>query len=50
MLPSQPGVFGQTLVGYMPHAENEVDRTDGKYLGDESTALTSWLNNSEYII
>ncbi len=44
------GEFGQTLVAYMPQAENGVDRTDGKYLGDGSTALTSWLDNSEYII
>ncbi|WP_318642685.1 T9SS sorting signal type C domain-containing protein [Flavobacterium ardleyense] len=44
------GEFGQTLVAYMPQAENELDRTDGKYLGDGSTALTSWLDNSEYII
>lgn len=44
------GVFGQTLVAYMPQAENGLDRTDGKYLNDGSTALTSWLNNSEYII
>ena len=44
------GVFGQTLVAYLPQAENIVDRTDGKYLNDGSTALTSWLDNSEYII
>ncbi len=44
------GEFGQTLVAYMPQAENGVDRTDGKYLGDGSTALTSWLDDSEYII
>ena len=44
------GEFGQTLVAYMPQAENGVDRTDGKYIGDGSTALTSWLDNAEYII
>ena len=44
------GEFGQTLIAYMPQAENGVDRTDGIYLNDGSTALTSWLNNSEYII
>lgn len=44
------GVFGQTLIAYMSSATNSVDRTDGKYLGDGSTALTSWLDNTEYII
>ena len=44
------GEFGQTLVAYMPQAENGLDRTDGKYLGDGSTALTSWLEDAEYII
>lgn len=44
------GEFGQTLVAYMAQAENGVDRTDGKYLNDGSTALTSWLDDSEYII
>lgn len=44
------GIFGQTLIAYMPEATNGIDRTDGKYLGDGSTALTSWLNNTEYII
>ncbi len=44
------GEFGQTLVAYMPHGENGVDRADGKYMGDGSTALTSWLDDAEYII
>lgn len=44
------GTFGQTLIAYMDSADNGVDRTDGKYLGDGTTALTSWLNDSEYII
>lgn len=44
------GEFGQTLIAYMPSADNSVERTDGKYLGDGSTALTSWLDNTEYII
>lgn len=44
------GEFGQTLIAYMPTAENGVERTDGKYIGDGSTALTSWLDNAEYII
>lgn len=47
---STTGVFGQTLIAYMPLAENGVERTDGKYIGDGSTALTSWLDNAEYII
>lgn len=44
------GDFGQMLIAYMPEAENGIDRADGKYFGDGSTALTSWLDNSEYII
>ncbi|KEY18799.1 T9SS sorting signal type C domain-containing protein [Kaistella antarctica] len=44
------GEFGQVLIAYMASADNGVDRTDGKYLNDGSTALTSWLDNSEYII
>ena len=44
------GEFGQTLIAYMPQAENGLDFTDGKYLNDGSTALTSWLDNAEYII
>lgn len=44
------GVFGQTLIAYMSSASNGIDQSDGKYLGDGSTALTSWLDNGEYII
>ncbi|WP_026978463.1 T9SS sorting signal type C domain-containing protein [Flavobacterium tegetincola] len=44
------GEFGQTLIAYMSQALNGVDRTDGIYLNDGTTALTSWLDNSEYII
>ncbi|ROI09203.1 hypothetical protein EGI11_07265 [Chryseobacterium sp. H3056] len=44
------GDFGQMLIAYMDGAENGVDRSDGKYFGDGSTALTSWLENAEYII
>lgn len=44
------GEFGQTLVAYMDTAENGLDRADGKYLGDGTTALTSWLSDAEYII
>lgn len=47
---SNIGEFGQTLIAYLPEAENGLDRTDGKYLNDGSTALTSWLDNAEYII
>ncbi len=34
----------------MSEAENGLDRTDGKYFNDGSTAITSWLDDSEYII
>lgn len=44
------GEFGQTLIAYMPSADNGVDRSDGKYINDGATALTSWLDNSDYII
>ena len=44
------GEFGQMLVAYMPTATNGVDRSDGKFLGDGKTALTSWLDDKEYII
>lgn len=44
------GAFGQTLIAYMADAQNGVDRSDGKYIGDGTTALTSWLNSTEYII
>ncbi len=44
------GEFGQMLLAYMSSAQNTVDRTDGKYFNDGSMALTSWLDNTEYII
>ncbi len=44
------GEFGQMLLAYMTSAQNTVDRTDGKYFNDGTTALTSWLDNTEYII
>lgn len=44
------GAFGQMLIAYMPTAVNSVDRTDGKYISDGTMALTSWLDNTEYII
>lgn len=47
---NKAGEFGQMLIAYMPTASNDLDRTDGKYMGDGSTALTSWLNDTRYII
>ncbi len=47
---NKAGEFGQMLIAYMPTATNDLDRTDGKYMGDGSTALTSWLNDTRYII
>ncbi len=44
------GGFGQMLIAYMPSAQNAVDRTDGKYMGDGTLALTSWLDGTEYVI
>jgi hypothetical protein len=42
--------YNQTLVAYMDGAENGVDRADGRYINDGSIALTSFLNNEEYVI
>lgn len=47
---SEAGAFGQTLVGYMTGASNDLDRADGEYMNDGTFALTSLLDNKEYII
>ncbi|MDD5151933.1 MAG: T9SS sorting signal type C domain-containing protein, partial [Flavobacterium sp.] len=44
------GAFSQMLVGYMDGATQGVDVLDGKYINDSSTALTSDINNEEYVI
>ncbi|MEZ4839343.1 reprolysin-like metallopeptidase [Flavobacterium sp.] len=45
------GFFSQMMVGYMSDATNDVDHLiDGKYIGDSQIALSSLLDNEEYII
>ena len=45
------GFFSQMMVGYMSNATNEVDQLiDGKYIGDSQIALSSLLDNEEYVI
>ena len=42
--------FNQMLVAYLPTATNGVDRADGKFFGEASVALTSYVANEEYVI
>jgi hypothetical protein len=45
------GFFGQTMVAYMTGATNGYDPAiDGLFFGDSETALTSIVENQEYII
>jgi hypothetical protein len=45
------GFFGQTMVAYMTGATNGYDPAiDGLFFGDSQTALTSIVDNQEYII
>ena len=45
------GFFGQTMVAYMTGATNSYDPAiDGLFFGDSETALTSIVENQEYII
>ena len=50
-LTNQAGFFSQMMVGYISDATNDVDQLiDGKYIGDSETALSSLVNNEEYVI
>ena len=50
-LSSETATYNQTMVSYMTGATNGVDAAiDGKYINDCQTALTSYLNNTEYVI
>ncbi|WP_396153268.1 reprolysin-like metallopeptidase [Flavobacterium sp.] len=50
-LTNQAGFFSQIMVGYISDATNDVDQLiDGKYIGDSETALSSLVNNEEYVI
>lgn len=43
-------VYNEMLVAYLPTATNDLDRADGKFIGDATIALTSLINNEEYVI
>lgn len=50
-LTNAEGLFSQMMVGYMENATNGVDELiDGKYIGDFATAMTSIIDQDEYII
>lgn len=50
-LTNTTGAFCQTLIGYVEGATLGVDNgLDGKYINDSPIALTSKINNEEYII
>lgn len=50
-LTNTSGFFSQMMIGYISDATDDVDQfIDGKYIGDSETALSSSLNNEEYII
>ena len=50
-LSNDSNVLGQTLIGYATGATQGVDSNfDALYFNDSDTALTSIINNSEYII
>ena len=50
-LTNASGVFSQMLVGYTEGATNGVDLgLDGKFINDSNVALTSTINNEEFII
>ncbi len=50
-LTNEGGAFGQMLLGYVETATEGVDdKFDGLYINDGGIALTSFLDNNEYII
>lgn len=50
-LTNTSGAFSQTLVAYMDNATLGIDNgIDGKYINDSPIALTSNINNEEYVI
>lgn len=49
-LTSPSGVFSQMLLGYMDGGSDGIDKGDAKYINDGTAALTSLLNETEYII
>ena len=49
-LTNSTGVFSQALVAYITDATLGIDSYDGKYFNDSPIALTSNINNEEYVI
>lgn len=49
-LTNENGVSSKMLVGYAEGASNAIDRLDGSYINDSGVALTSLINNKEYVI
>ena len=50
-LTNDQGYFGQMMVAYMPNATNGYDPAiDGLYFNDSETALTSTIDNQDYVI
>ncbi len=43
-------VYNEMLVAYLPVSTNALDRADGKFFGEATIALTSLVNNEEYVI
>ena len=43
-------LINQMMFAYIEKASNEVDVYDGKYIGDNPIALSSEINNEEYVI
>ncbi|WP_310557873.1 glycosyl hydrolase [Flavobacterium sp.] len=49
-LTNASGVFSQTLVGYFEEATMAVDEFDGRYINDSPIAITSKINDEEFVI
>ncbi len=47
---NQNGAFGQTLIAYMNDSNNGIDRNDGQFFNEANFALSSLIEDKEYII
>lgn len=45
-----PEIGGQLLLGYASNASNDLDASDGQYIGDSPIALTSIIGDKSYVI
>ncbi len=43
-------IGGQLLLAYTSNASDDLDASDGEYIGDSEIALTSIINNKSYVI